>query len=176
MLFRSIGREETASTNQLDFAVASRFGLNYTGEDGKIHEPFIIHRAPLGTHERFLAFLIEHFGGAFPTWMAPVQVRLIPVAESFNYYARELEAKLHENGFRVILDDSSDSFGKKVRNAITKKTPNMLILGDKEASSQLVTWRRYCTKEQKTIPFEKFLIGLQRCRSERLMEIGRAHV
>ena len=165
-----IGREETASTNQLDFAVASRFCLSYTGEDGKIHEPFIIHRAPLGTHERFLAFLIEHFGGAFPTWMAPIQVRLIPVAENFNQYAKKLERRLLESGFRVIVDDSSDSFGKKVRNAITRKTPNILILGDKEASSQLVTWRRYCTKEQKTIPFENLITSLQECRSNRLMD------
>jgi threonyl-tRNA synthetase len=165
-----IGREETASTNQLDFAIASRFGLKFTGEDGKEHEPYIIHRAPLGTHERFLAFLIEHFGGAFPTWMSPVQVRLIPVAESFVEYANRLQEKLTENGFRVLLDDSSDSFGKKIRNAVTKKTPNMLILGEKEQSSQSVTWRRYCTKVQKTVSFEAFLASLNESRSKRLMD------
>jgi len=165
-----IGREETASTNQLDFAVASRFGLSYTSEDGKDYEPYIIHRAPLGTHERFLAFLIEHFGGAFPTWMAPVQVRLIPVAESFLEYAHHLKTKLTQSGFRVLLDDSSDSFGKKIRNAVTKKTPNMLILGDKEQSSQSVTWRRYCTKVQTTLPFEAFLESIKDSKARRVMD------
>ena len=143
---------------------------SYTSEDGKDYEPYIIHRAPLGTHERFLAFLIEHFGGAFPTWMAPVQVRLIPAAESFLEYAHHLKTKLTQSGFRVLLDDSSDSFGKKIRNAVTKKTPNMLILGDKEQSSQSVTWRRYCTKVQTTLPFEAFLESIKDSKARRVMD------
>ena len=165
-----IGREETASTNQLDFLVASRFGLKYKGEDGKEHEPYIIHRAPLGTHERFIAFLIEHFGGAFPTWMAPVQVRLIPVAEAFVDYAYEIQQMLHRQGFRVQLDDSNDSFGKKIRNAVTKKIPNMLILGEKEQQSRSITWRRYCKKEQISLGLDDYISLLKRMRDQRFMD------
>lgn len=156
-----IGREETASTNQLDFAVPERFGLNYIGEDGKEHTPYVIHRAPLGTHERFLAFLIEHFGGAFPTWMAPLQVRLLPIAEKFADYARKLERRLSENMVRVDVDDSGESFNKRVRKAVTHKIPNILIVGGREEEQQGVTWRRYCTTEQRSVPFEEFsaLIG-----------------
>jgi threonyl-tRNA synthetase len=165
-----IGREETASTNQLDFAVASRFGLNFTGEDGNLHEPYIIHRAPLGTHERFLAFLIEHYGGAFPTWMAPVQVRVIPVADAFVDYGFKLVEKLRLDGFRVELVTTSESFGKKLRNAITKKTPNMLIIGEKESSTESITWRRYCTQEQITMKFTAFQDLLRAMRSVRTMD------
>ncbi|PCJ18539.1 MAG: threonine--tRNA ligase [Candidatus Cloacimonadota bacterium] len=165
-----IGREETASTNQLDFGIADRFDLKYTGEDGDFHQPYIIHRAPLGTHERFLAFLIEHYGGAFPTWMSPVQVKLIPVADVFMDYAKELEELFFANGFRVEIDTSNDSFSKKVRKAITTKTPNMLILGDDERTNKTVTWRRYCTKVQKTISSEDFLTILKDTVSNRKMD------
>ena len=150
--------------------MASRFGLKYKGEDGKEHEPYIIHRAPLGTHERFIAFLIEHFGGAFPTWMAPVQVRLIPVAEAFVDYAYEIQQMLHRQGFRVQLDDSNDSFGKKIRNAVTKKIPNMLILGEKEQQSRSITWRRYCKKEQISLGLDDYISLLKRMRDQRFMD------
>ncbi|MBW7877524.1 MAG: threonine--tRNA ligase [Candidatus Cloacimonetes bacterium] len=165
-----IGREETASTNQLDFAIANRFGLKYTAEDGKEHEPYIIHRAPLGTHERFLAFLIEHFGGAFPTWMAPVQVRIVPVSEAFLDYAKELSLVLHKEGFRVVLDDSNDSFSKKIRNAVTKKGPNIFVIGDNEVQNRTVTWRRYCVKDQVTMPFAKMMNLLKQLRQLRTMD------
>jgi len=165
-----IGREETASTNQLDFAVAQRFDLKYTGEDGKEHEPYIIHRAPLGTHERFIAFLIEHFGGAFPTWLAPVQVRIVPVAEAFFEYGEELKRTFFQNGFRVELDNGSDKFGKKIRNAITRKIPNILIIGEKEMQERSITWRRYCKKEQVSMAFDDFLKLLVRMRDDRFMD------
>jgi len=165
-----IGREETASTNQLDFAVAQRFDLKYTGEDGKEHEPYIIHRAPLGTHERFIAFLIEHFGGAFPTWLAPVQVRIVPVAEAFFEYGEELKTTFFQNGFRVELDNGSDKFGKKIRNAITRKIPNILIIGEKEMQERSITWRRYCKKEQVSMAFDDFLKLLVRMRDDRFMD------
>ena len=165
-----VGREETASTNQLDFAMPERFNLVYKGEDGKEHQPYIIHRAPLGTHERFIAFLIEHFGAAFPTWMSPVQVRIIPVSNNFLDYAQKLEKELSNNLFRAEIDTSDESFNKKIRKAVTTKIPNMLIIGAKEQETDSVTWRRYCVKEQRTMAFSEFLDTAKRLVSERVMD------
>jgi len=152
-----LGREETISTTQLDFAQPLRFNLTYVAEDGKEHRPFIVHRAPLGAHERFIAFLIEHFGGAFPTWMAPHQVRLISIAEDFLDYAKEIESMLREHLIRVEIDTSSNSFNKKIREAVTQKIPNIAIIGGKEKEKREVTLRRYCTKEQITVPVQEFV-------------------
>ncbi|MBF0289280.1 MAG: threonine--tRNA ligase [SAR324 cluster bacterium] len=151
-----VGREETASTNQLDLIMAERFDLYYIGADNEHHRPFIIHRAPLGTHERFCAFLIEHYGGAFPTWLAPVQVRILPVASAFYDYAFQLKNQLQTKFIRVEVDDSHDKFGKKIRNGATSKIPNLLILGEKEQSDQSVTWKRYGDQDQQTLSFESF--------------------
>lgn len=155
-----IGREESASTNQLDFAMPERFNLSYVGEDGKEHRPYIIHRAPLGTHERFLAFLIEHFGGAFPSWMAPMQVKIIPVNDTCLEYAERIERELFEKMIRTEIDKSSETFNKKIRNAVTHKIPNMLIIGNKEVEEECVTLRRYCTKEQRKLGLNEFIEGL----------------
>ncbi|MEW6283321.1 MAG: threonine--tRNA ligase, partial [Candidatus Eremiobacterota bacterium] len=166
-----VGREETASTNQLDFAIPERFGLVYTGSDGGLHTPYCIHRAPLGTHERFLAFLMEHFKGAFPTWMAPVQVRLIPVhIERFGDYAEKVAQELRGRFFRVEVDLGAESFNKKIRTAATEKVPNVLILGEREQEAAEVTWRRYAVKEQTTVPLAQFLAVLERIRAERTMD------
>ncbi|MBQ32527.1 MAG: threonine--tRNA ligase [Deltaproteobacteria bacterium] len=151
-----VGREETASTNQLDLVMAGRFELTYKGAVGQDHTPMIIHRAPLGTHERFCAFLIEHYGGAFPTWLAPVQVRIIPVAPTFSEYAHQLRGELHRDFLRIEVDDSHDSFGKKIRNGATAKIPNLLIVGGEEQSNQAVTWQRYGSKARETVAFTEF--------------------
>lgn len=151
------GREESISTTQLDFAQPIRFDLSYIGEDGKEHRPYIVHRAPLGSHERFTAFLIEQFGGAFPTWMAPTQVCIVPVKESVLEYATELKAKLHDQLIRVEIDSSDNSFNKKIRAAVTRKVPNIVILGDREMNERQVTLRRYCVKEQITMPVDGFV-------------------
>ena len=151
-----VGREETASTNQLDLVMAGRFELTYKGAVGQDHTPMIIHRAPLGTHERFCAFLIEHYGGAFPTWLAPVQVRIIPVASTFSEYAHQLRGELHRDFLRIEVDDSHDSFGKKIRNGATAKIPNLLIVGGEEQSNQAVTWQRYGSKARETVAFTEF--------------------
>src|SRR3990172_1331708 len=127
-----IGREETASTNQLDLIMAERLDLSYVGPDNRPARPHIIHRAPLGTHERFVAFLIEHYGGVFPTWLAPVQVRVLPVAESCNAYAHKVTDLLRDRLVRAELDASSDTLSKKVRTAQTDKVPSLLVLGEKE--------------------------------------------
>lgn len=150
------GREETASTNQLDFGVAKRMNLTYVDSDNTEKHPYIIHRAPAGTHERFIAFLIEHFGGAFPTWIAPVQVRVVPVAEAFVEYAKKIETELRQEFIRIEVDSSSETMGKKVRLAIKRKIPHVLIVGEQEQSKQTVTLRQYGVEEQKTLMIEEF--------------------
>ncbi len=115
------GREETASTNQLDFAVPEELGLKYIGADNKEHHPYIIHRAPLGTHERFVAFLIEHFGGAFPTWLAPVQVRVITVSEKFDEYADKIVSTLRAQISSAKREFSADTIGKRFGAASNKR-------------------------------------------------------
>ena len=151
------GREETASTNQLDFGVAERMGLKYKGADGKDHIPYIIHRAPAGTHERFVAFLIEHFGGAFPLWLAPVQVKVIPVADKYRNYGQKLVDSMRSRFIRAEVDLSENSFNKKVRVNVKKKVPCLLILGEREQSSSEVTVRLYGKKEQMTMGVDKFM-------------------
>ena len=152
-----VGREETASTNQLDLVMAKRFDLTYRDRDAEDCHPMIIHRAPLGTHERFCAFLIEHYGGVFPTWLAPVQIRLIPVAPAFFSYTEKLEEQLKERFIRAESDLSNDSFGKKIRNGSVSKVPNLLILGEQERVKKAVTWQRYGSKERQELGFENFL-------------------
>lgn len=155
--FRSVtGREETASTCQLDFAMPERLDLSYKGADNQPHRPYIIHRAPLGTHERFVAFLIEHFGGAFPTWLAPVQVQFVPVASQFEDYCNKIAASLREKMVRVEVDATSDTLNKRLRNAVTRKIPNMLIIGEREVENGTVTLRRYGQKEQVTMSAGEF--------------------
>ncbi len=152
-----LGREFTVSTNQLDFAVPGRFGLTYVDRDGHDKVPYCIHRAPLGTHERFIGFLIEHYGGAFPTWLAPVQVVLIPISDDQVPYAREVQAKLRARMVRAEVDDTDASMGKKVRTNVIRKVPILLIAGGREAESGTVTVRRYGIQEQKSMSLDVFI-------------------
>jgi len=165
-----VGREETLSTCQLDFLVAPGFGLTYVDRDGSEKTPYIIHRAPLGTHERFISFLIELYGGAFPTWLAPVQVRLLPVKDACIPYAEQLENLLRSKLIRAEIDRSDESFGKKIRNAVTHKIPNMWIIGEQEVEHRNVTWRRYCLKDQEAVPADKAIETLETMRNQRLMD------
>jgi len=165
-----LGREETVSTCQLDFAVAERFDLTYTDSDGQSKRPFIIHRAPLSTHERMISFLIELYGGAFPTWLAPVQVRIVPVNQEVADYAHGLADKLRLNLLRAEVDDSAETFNKRIRNAVTRKIPNIWIIGAKEAAEGAVTWRRYCLKEQVNVSADAALLALATMRDQRLMD------
>ena len=150
------GREETASTNQLDFGIPERLGLRYTGADNQEHRPYIIHRAPLGTHERFIAFLIEHYAGAFPTWLAPTQVRVITVSDKFNEYAEKITNRLRSQMIRAELEQSADTMGKKIRNGSKMKIPNLLIIGEREQNDETVTLRRFGKEEQTTLPIAEF--------------------
>ncbi len=136
-----LGREWTISTVQLDFLMAHRFDLEYTGEDGKPHRPVIIHRAPIGSFERMMGFLIEHYAGAFPLWLAPVQLAILPIADRHVEYARQVYARLREAGYRAELDARRETLGYKIRYHQTQKVPYMLIVGDKEVESNRVAVR-----------------------------------
>lgn len=167
--FRTVtGREETVSTAQLDFAQPKRLGLEYKGSDGAMHMPWVIHRAPFSTHERMVAFLIEHFGGAFPTWLAPVQVQVITVADRFGDYGREVVARLRRNMVRAELADEGETVSRKIREGTTQKIPNLLVVGEREVEERSVTLRRYGVQQQVSMSlddFEKALLDTIRERS-----------
>ena len=150
------GREESVSTVQLDFAIPPRLDLTYIGSDGEEHTPYCIHRAPFSTHERFVAFLIEHFAGAFPTWLAPVQVQVLTVSENFHDYANEIVTSLRQEFVRAEMGSSSDTMSKKIREGTTQKIPNLLIIGERETESRTVTLRRYGIREQLTMSLDEF--------------------
>lgn len=155
-----IGREFTLATNQLDFAVPKRFNLTYIDADGKEKTPLCIHRAPLSTHERLIGFLIEHFGGAFPTWLAPVQVHVLPVAESHQDYAIEVTELLKEHDVRVELIGHEDTLGKRIRNGEKLKIPYILVAGDEEVSKNTVNVRSHKTGKQKAEKLDDFVKSL----------------
>jgi threonyl-tRNA synthetase len=138
-VWSAIGREFTLATNQVDFAVPKRFGLTYKDSDGIEKTPLCIHRAPLGTHERFIGFLIEHYGGNMPLWLAPVQVKIIPIAETHHAKAVEIYDMLHSQMIRVEMDLSKDGFGKKIRAAKISRAPYFIIIGDKDIAVGKVT-------------------------------------
>lgn len=165
-----LGREETVSTCQLDFVMAKRFDLWYSAKDGTMKQPYILHRAPLSTHERMISFLIEFWGGAFPTWMAPNQVMLIPVNEGVVDYAMDMKNKMTELGIRCDIDVSDDSFNKKIRKAVTKKTPNMWIIGDNEKAEGTITWRRYCVQDQIKMSSDAAIDKIVHLRTNRVMD------
>lgn len=155
-VWSAIGREFTLATNQVDFAVPKRMGLKYTDEKGNEKVPLCIHRAPLSTHERFIGFLIEHFAGDFPTWLAPVQVAVLPISDKFNDYAQKVADDLRSKFVRSEIDDASESLGKKIRNAEMQKVPYMLIVGEKEVADGTVAVRAHKGKEQKVMEYDKF--------------------
>ena len=154
----ALGHDETLSTVQLDYQVAERFDLSYIGEDGKHHRPVVIHRGVVSTMERFVAYLIEEYKGAFPTWLAPVQVQVIPVSPTVHLdYANDVADKLQREGIRVEVDVRDEKIGYKIREAQTKKIPFALVIGDKEMEAGSVNVRRYGEKKTESLPFEEFL-------------------
>ena len=155
MQFHTVtGRDESVSTVQLDFAVPRRLGLHYVGSDGADHVPYCIHRAPFSTHERFVAFLIEHFAGAFPTWLAPVQVRVLTVSNQFTEYGQQIVDRLRARFIRAELGSDSDTVSKKIRDGTTQKIPNLLVVGEREVQNSTVTLRRYGVEKQETLSIE----------------------
>ncbi|GAB3065038.1 threonine--tRNA ligase [Virgibacillus ainsalahensis] len=159
----ALGKDETLSTVQLDYQLPERFDLTYIGEDGKEHRPVVIHRGVVSTMERFVAFLIEEYKGAFPTWLAPVQVKVIPVSPEVHLdYAKEVEDKLRRQGIRVAVDERDEKIGYKIREAQTQKIPFALVLGDNEIEAKAVNVRRYGEKQSETIGFDDFTDLIQK--------------
>ena len=157
-----VGKEETASTNQLDFLAAERFGLVYKDSDGKEKPVFVIHRAPLGSHERFIGFLIEHYGGNFPVWLSPVQIAVIPVTTKHNSKAKKLAKIFETEGIRVAFEDAQESVGKKIRNAQMQKIPYMIVYGDKEAKSTALFIKERGKQDVKKYAQKAFLEKIKR--------------
>jgi threonyl-tRNA synthetase len=139
MFYDAIGRERQLATAQLDFVMPSRFGLSYVDKDGTHQTPVMIHRAIAGSLERFMAIMIEHFAGNFPLWLCPEQLRIIPVSDAHNAYAAKIHETLQNSGWRVTLDDSNDSMGKKIRNAKKDRLPYFIVIGDKEIEAKTIT-------------------------------------
>jgi threonyl-tRNA synthetase len=152
-----IGREWQLGTVQVDYVLPVRFDLHYIGADGAKHRPVMIHRAPFGSMERFCGVLIEHFAGDFPVWLAPEQVRIAPISEKVNDYAREIYNQLLAAGIRVTLDDDADKVGAKLRRAELAKIPYMLVVGQKEAEIQAVSVRSRAKGDEGVLPFTAFL-------------------
>ncbi|MEY2834419.1 MAG: hypothetical protein RLZZ557_81 [Bacteroidota bacterium] len=141
-IWSAIGREFTLATNQVDFAQGRRFNLQYTNRENHAETPLIIHRAPLGTHERFIGFLLGHYAGKFPLWLAPIQVKVLPISDKFNEYAASVNKQLLAAGIRSELDDRAEKIGKKIRDTELMKVPYMLVIGEKEQLDNAVSVRR----------------------------------
>ena len=152
----SLGRTWQCGTIQLDMNLPERFQIEYVGEDGQKHRPIMIHRACFGSMERFIGILTEHYAGAFPTWMAPVQVKILPISEKHVEYAKALAKQMHRDYVRVEVDDRSEKIGYKIRQAQMAKVPYMLVVGDKEVEEGTVNVRKHGGDELGSVPFEEF--------------------
>lgn len=159
-IWSAIGREFTLATNQVDFAQGRRFKLEYTTADNKGETPLIIHRAPLGTHERFIGFLLEHYAGKFPLWLAPMQVKVLPISDKFLPYARSVADKLKKADIRCEVDDRNEKIGKKIRDTEMMKVPLMLVVGEKEMNEDKVAVRRQGKGDQGTRPVDELIAEL----------------
>ncbi|WP_195213131.1 threonine--tRNA ligase [Veillonella parvula] len=157
----SLGRTWQCGTIQLDMNLPERFQIEYVGEDGQKHRPIMIHRACFGSMERFIGILTEHYAGAFPTWMAPVQVKILPISEKHVEYAKDLAKQMHRDYVRVEVDDRSEKIGYKIRQAQMAKVPCMLVVGDKEVEEGTVNVRKHGGDELGSVPFEEFFNSIK---------------
>ena len=157
----SLGRTWQCGTIQLDMNLPERFQIEYVGEDGQKHRPIMIHRACFGSMERFIGILTEHYAGAFPTWMAPVQVKILPISEKHVEYAKELAKQMHRDYVRVEVDDRNEKIGYKIRQAQMEKVPYMLVVGDKEMEDNSVNVRKHGGDELGTVPFDEFFNSIK---------------
>ena len=157
----SLGRTWQCGTIQLDMNLPERFQIEYVGEDGQKHRPIMIHRACFGSMERFIGILTEHYAGAFPTWMAPVQVKILPISEKHVEYAKELAKQMHRDYVRVEVDDRSEKIGYKIRQAQMAKVPYMLVVGDKEVEEGTVNVRKHGGDELGSVPFDEFFNSIK---------------
>ncbi|HRO45917.1 threonine--tRNA ligase [Agriterribacter sp.] len=156
-IWSTIGREFTLATNQVDFAQGRRFKLEFTNKDNAPEIPLIIHRAPLGTHERFIGFLLEHYAGKFPVWLAPLQVKILPISDKFMEYAQNVLESLKNADIRAEIDDRPEKIGRKIRDTELAKVPYMLVVGEKEVNEKKVAVRRHGKGDTGTKPVEEFI-------------------
>ena len=159
-IYSVIGREFTLATNQVDFSQGRSFKLEYTTQDNSSETPLIIHRAPLGTHERFIGFLLEHYAGKLPVWLAPLQVKILPISDKFSDYAIEVKSKLLKAGVRVEFDDRNEKIGKKIREAELSRVPYMLVVGEKEMNEGVVSIRRQGKGDIGSVNVEEFIASI----------------
>ncbi|MBS1579529.1 MAG: threonine--tRNA ligase [Bacteroidetes bacterium] len=159
-IWSAIGREFTLATNQVDFAQPRSFNLSFTNQNNEPEIPLIIHRAPLGTHERFIGFLLEHYAGKFPTWLAPLQVKILPISDKFMNYATEVKKQLRKAGVRVEIDERHEKIGKKIREAELAKIPYMLVIGEKEATENKVSIRKQGKGDAGQQTVEEFITNI----------------
>ena len=167
----ALKREWQISTVQVDYNLPARFELEYVGEDNERHRPIMIHRALYGSMERFVAVLIEHYAGAFPAWLAPVQIMLIPVADRHVDYARQVAAQLHEHGLRVKVDDSEGRMGGKIREATLQKIPWMLVVGDRDAANSTVSVRLRSGEDLGALSIAEFVAQAKRIVDSKALEL-----
>jgi len=161
-LVDAIGRTWQLSTIQFDFNLPRRFELSYIGADGKAHQPLMVHRALFGSVERFFGILLEHYAGAFPVWLAPVQVTVLPITDRHLDYARQVATQLREAGLRVHLDDRGEKVNLKIREAQLQKIPYMLVVGDREVRSGQVAVRNRRHGDQGAKPVREFLAEIEK--------------
>jgi threonyl-tRNA synthetase len=159
-IWSTIGREFTLATNQVDFAQGKRFKLEFTNQNNEGETPLIIHRAPLGTHERFIGFLLEHYAGKFPAWLAPVQVKILPISDKFLDYAKTILGKLKKWDIRAEIDDRNEKIGKKIRDTELMKVPYMLVIGEKEVAENKVAVRRQGKGDLGTREVDEFVSAI----------------
>ncbi|HQE65040.1 MAG TPA: threonine--tRNA ligase, partial [Candidatus Saccharicenans sp.] len=167
----AIGRLWQCTTVQLDFNLSERFDLTYVGEDGNFHRPFMVHRALLGSLERFFGVLIEHYMGNFPLWLAPVQMIILPIADRHEAYAREIQSRLVAEGLRAKIDESREKIGKKIRQAEMEKIPLMAIVGDKEMNGGSLSLRIHGQGDLGEMKIDTLLPRLKQLIQEKSLEI-----
>ena len=160
-IWSTIGREFTLATNQVDFNSGNKFKLRYTNQDNHPEVPLIIHRAPLGTHERFIGFLLEHYAGKFPTWLAPLQVKILPISDKFIDYAQSLLQSLKNADIRAAIDDRNEKIGKKIRDTELEKVPYMLVIGEKEMNENKVSVRKQGKGDTGAQGIDEFTLSLR---------------
>jgi threonyl-tRNA synthetase len=156
-IYSVIGREFTLATNQVDFSQGRSFKLEYTNQDNQAETPLIIHRAPLGTHERFIGFLLEHYAGKLPVWLSPVQVKILPISDKFLPYAQSISEKLKKSDLRAEVDDRNEKIGKKIRDTELMRVPYMLVVGEKEMNENAVAVRRQGKGDTGIKPVDEFM-------------------
>jgi threonyl-tRNA synthetase len=159
-IWSAIGREFTLATNQVDFNSGNKFKLSFTTQNNTSEVPLIIHRAPLGTHERFIGFLLEHYAGKFPAWLAPLQVKILPISDKFMDYANGILKSLKDIGIRAEIDDRNEKIGKKIRDTEMMKVPYMLVVGEKEMNEGKVAIRRQGKGDLGAKPVNEFITEL----------------